>query len=292
MNLTHVRAYLAVLDTGGFRPAATRLGVSQGAISQHIHRLENELGTTLIQRGHRDCRPAPGTEVFARYARTLAELADRAERALTDPVLVLGAASNIGTYLLQPVIKTIGDTHAGRYRIRQRLGPNAEIIDGLATGALDVAITEWWDQRPGFEATMWREEELVVIVGPGHPWWERGTVTVDELADETILGGEPTSGTGTLLESVLGEAAARLPTTVNLGSTAAVKEAVHAGLGVSLILASAAETDVQHGRLHGLRLADAPLRKPLWVTHRRGLGPRDPAALFTDALLGTAGDAT
>ena len=289
MNLTHVGAYLAVLDTGGFRPAAARLGVTQGAISQQIARLETELGVTLIQRGQGGCRPAPGTEVFTRYARTLLELADRATRVLADPVLVVGAASNIGTYLLQPVVKTIGDAHADHYRIRQRLGPNAEIIECLQTGAIDVAITEWWDYRPGFEATVWREEDLVVIVGPGHAWWGRATVTVDELAEQTILGGEPTSGTGTLLRTTLGEGADRLPAAVNLGSTAAVKEAVHAGLGVSLVLASAADTDVHHGRLHTLRLEDTTLHKPLWVTHRRGLTRQDPAALFTNAMLATSG---
>ncbi|MQA12143.1 MAG: LysR family transcriptional regulator [Pseudonocardiaceae bacterium] len=288
MNLTHVGAYLAVLDTGGFRPAAARLGVTQGAVSQQIARLEAELGVSLIQRGPGECRAAPGTEVFTRYARTLLELADRATRVLPDPVLVVGAASNIGTYLLQPVVKTIGDAHAEHYRIRQRLGPNAEIIECLQTGAVDVAITEWWDHRTGFETTMWREEDLVVIVGPGHAWWQRATVTLDELAEQTILGGEPTSGTGTLLRTALGEAADRLPATVNLGSTAAVKEAVHAGLGVSLVLASAADTDVQHGRLHTLRLADITLRKPLWVSHRRGLTRQDPAALFTDAILATS----
>ena len=70
-----------------------------------------------------------------------------------------------------------------------------------------------------------------MIVGPDHPWAGRTTVGVDELSAQTILGGEPTSGTGTLLRNVLGPAAARLPATVNLGSTAAVKEAVH-GLAV------------------------------------------------------------
>lgn len=61
------------------------------------------------------------------------------------------------------------------------------------------------------------------------------------------VGGEPFSGTGTLLKTV--HSSAQLPATVNLGSTAAVKEAVHAGRGISLILASSADTEVR-GRLH------------------------------------------
>lgn len=288
MNPASVAAYLAVIDTGGFRSAAARLGVTQGAVSQQVRRLENEVGASLIHRDPAGCRPAPGSETFLRYARTLSDLADRAARIFRDPELVVGAASNIGIYLLQPLLKAIGDAYADRYRIRQYLGTNRDVVDRLVLGAVDVAITEWWEQRPGFDATVWREEELVVIVGPAHPWWRRGRVRIEELTDQTILGGEPTTGTGTLLHSVLGDAAARLPATVNLGSTAAVKEAVHAGLGISLVLACSVDADVDAGRLHILTIVGPALRKSLWIAHRAALVPGDPAAVFTDALAAAA----
>ena len=288
MNTAQVAAYLAVIDTGGFRSAAARLGVTQGAVSQQVRRLEAELGASLIRRGPAGCRPAPGTEAFVRYARTLADVAGRAALLFRDPELMVGAASNIGTYLLQPVIKTISDMHSGRYRIRQYLGTNSDVLDRLALGAVDIAITEWWDHRPGFEATRWRDEDIVVIVGPGHRWRDRGSVTVAELAGETILGGEPASGTGTLLRTVLGDGAARLPAAVNLGSTAAVKEAVHAGLGVSLVLAASVQPEMASGRLRTLGLDGPALRKSLWLVRPAALIPGDPAALFTRAFLATA----
>ena len=287
MNLNQLTAYVAVLDTGGFRAAAAHLGVTQGAVSQHVRRLEAELGTSLIERTSTRCVPAPASAAFDRYARTLLELADRAARLFSDPELVVGAASNIGIYLLQPAIKSISHAHAGRYRIRQRMGTNREVLDELTTGGVDVALTEWWDQRPGLEATPWRDEPLVVIVGPDHPWAGRSGVSVDELAGETLLGGEPASGTGTLLHRTLGADAARLPAAVNLGSTAAVKAAVQAGLGVSLVLAAAADAEVAAGRLHTLALDGPPLHKTLWVSHRRTLVASDPVAAFRQALLAT-----
>lgn len=69
-----------------------------------------------------------------------------------------------------------------------------------------------------------------------------------------------------------------------LGSTAAVKEAVHAGLGLSFVLASAADTDRRAGRRHTLAIDGPPLRKALWLAQRGALVPEDPAALFTHAL--------
>lgn len=280
-----VAAYLAVIDTRGFRSAAAVLGVSQGAVSQQVRRLEAEVGVRLIQRAGTGCRPAPGTEAFVRYARALADVAGRAARLFRDPELVVGAASNVGTYLLQPLVKAIGDAHAGRYRIRQHLGTNSEVLERLTLGAVDLAVTEWWDHRPGFEAKRWREEELLVIVGPAHRWWERTSLAAAELADETILGGEPATGTGTLLRARLGDTATRLPRTINLGSTAAVKEAVHAGLGISLVLAASVLPEVAAGWLRTLSVHDALLRKPIWIAHPAALVSADPAALFTQALL-------
>lgn len=283
MNPAWLASYLAVIDTGGFRAAAARLGVTQGAVSQQVRRLETELGATLIHRDPAGCRPSPGTETFLRYARTLTDLSDRAARLFTDPELVVGAASNIGIYLLQPALKTIGDSHAGRYRIRQYLGTNTDVITELADGGADVALTEWWQRKPGFEATPWREEELVVITGPGHPWAARDSVSLGELAGQTLLGGEPATGTGTLLRAAPGGTV--LPATVNLGSTAAVKEAVHAGLGISLVLVGTVTAETSTGRLRALTVDGPPLRKTLWAAHRAALAPDDPAALFTRSLI-------
>lgn len=285
MNLTQIAAYVAVIDAGGFRAAASRLGVTQGAVSQHIRRLEVELGATVVQRDPVRCVPTPAHAAFERYARTLLDVSERATKLFSDPELVVGSSSNIGTYLLQPLIKSIGEAHTDLYRIRQVIGTNSDIVDRLASGEVDVAFTEWWDQRPGFEATPWRDEPLMVIVGPAHQWAGRRSVPVDDLAQETMLGGEPASGTGTLLRNVLGDDAGKLPATVNLGSTAAVKSAVTAGLGVSLVLAASTSEEVASGQLHALALEGPQLRKRLWVVHRSALVPTDPAAAFTRAIM-------
>ena len=109
-------------------------------------------------------------------------------------------------------------------------------------------------------------------------------MTVEELADQTILGGEPSSGTGILLTQRLAEKAALLPTPIGLGSTAAVKEAVHAGGGISLVLRGTAAAELQAGRLHALQLQDVELTKTLWIAHRAALVPEDPIIRFRTAL--------
>jgi len=106
-------------------------------------------------------------------------------------------------------------------------------------------------------------------------------VSVDELAARIILGGEPTSGTATLLQNVLGPAAARLPATVKLGSTPRSKKPCTRPRYLARP-GSAADADRRAGGLHTLPIDGPPFRKALWLAHRGAVVPEDPAVLFTD----------
>ena len=287
MNLEHVASYLAVIRAGSFHAAARERGLSQASVSQHVRALEEQQRTALVVRDRAGCRPVPGTEGFAHYAALLADLADRTSRVLSRPRVTVGAASNIGTYLVQPAFRRFTDEHDD-LDAELIIGPNGQIADRLETGGLDVALMEWWDDRPGFQPVQWAEEELLVIVGPEHPWRDRDTVRPAELTDQPILGGEPQTGTGTLLKQRFGPLSQTLRVTMNLGSTEAVKRAVRHGLGISLVLAGAVQDELATGRLHALRLEPAPLHKPLWAIIRQDLPLSSPARSFLDLLTASA----
>jgi DNA-binding transcriptional LysR family regulator len=276
LNLDQVVTYLTILQAGSFHEAARRLGISQASVSQQIRKLEQAVGATLIVRA--TCSPAPNTEDFLRYAKALVDLAERTATTFSNPVIAVGAASNIGTYLLPDLLKRFKDDNTAEPRVT--IDNNRAVADLLTTDTVDVALMEWWDDRPGFEARVWREEELVVIVGPEHPWRDRRRVRLEDLEDQPVFGGEPFTGTGTLLrkhESSL--------STINLGSTEAVKQAVRSGLGVSLVIAGAVRDEVEHGTLHSIPVTGTPLRKELFVVHRPNPLPGGPVAAFAELVL-------
>jgi DNA-binding transcriptional LysR family regulator len=147
---------------------------------------------------------------------------------------------------------------------------------------------EWWDDRPGFFARTWRKEPLVVIVAPSHPWAKRRLIEASELAGQKLLGGEAGTGTMTLLRAKLGRSSSRLKAIGGFGSTEAVKRAVRAGRGVSLVIAAAVADEVKAGQLVTLRLQDIELVKELKVISRQGLPVAAPAARFVTRVLSKA----
>lgn len=283
LNLVQLRAFLAIVDTGGFREAAAVLGCAQPTVSQLLRKCEETLGVTLVQRSHTRCLPTAAGQQLLPLARALLRTEQRARGAVAGKHVAVGASSNIGIYLLPSQLQALGKST--RAQIELEIGTNRQIADRLETGEIDVALMEWWDGRPGFTAHDWRREPLVVIASPNHPWATREAIDIDDLASEKLLGGEPGSGTATLLRETLGDRAAALRTGPSLGSTEAVKRAVMAGLGVSLVIAGAVAEEAAHGSIAVVALRGVRLEKTLRMILPAQLPHSAPAQRFAAALM-------
>jgi DNA-binding transcriptional LysR family regulator len=288
IDLEQVRTYVAIVEAGSFQSAATRLGIAQPTASQHMRKLEETLGHRLIERTRAQAVPTAEGARFLPFARTLLRVADRAQASLTEGGLAIGASSNIGVYLLQPLVSAFRSDARGLGPIDIRIGSNLETIRRLEEAEIDIALMEWWDGRPGFDAAVWRDEPLVVIVPRGHRWADRKWIDKTTLLEEPLIGGESGTGTARLLQERLGIDPARLKAGLQLGSTEAVKQAVRAGLGVSVTLMSAVREEIAAGHLVAPRLRNGRLSKQLFSIVPDHAPPQGPARTF-DAFLRQAG---
>lgn len=287
LDLTQVRAFVAVVEHGGFSRAAAALETTQPVVSQQVRKLEAAVGARLLVRSHARTVPSEEGQRFLPHARALLRAEQRARDSIAGAALTVAASTNIGAYLLPPLIDAFArETVAPPPDLL--LGTNPETVNRLESGTADLALMEWWDDRPGFSARHWRTEPLIVIVNPAHAWAARDEVAKDELFDAPLIGGEPGTGTGQRLRQVFGPSVSRLGTVLTVGSTAAVKEAVKAGLGISIVMAASAAEDLRHGTLHGLRIADAVLAKDLYAILPVDLPETAPAVRFDRFLAETA----
>ncbi|MFC3228813.1 LysR family transcriptional regulator [Marinibaculum pumilum] len=287
LNLTHVRTFLTVLEQGGLRAAARLLDLSPSTVLEHVRQLEAELAAPLLARGRRPVLPTVQGAAFRPLAQALLATEARARAQLAGAALQLAAASNIGTYMLQAPLAGFRDRD-GR-EVDLWIGANPAVADRLERGAADLALMEWWDDRPGFTAQAWRVEPLVLIVAPGHPWAVRGRIAPAELPTMPLLGGEAGTGTGRLLRERLGDLADGLRTVGGFGSTEAVKRAVRAGRGASLVLAATVADELAAGSLAAVALDGPPLAKKTRLVLPQDLPETAPAARLAAHLLDRTG---
>jgi DNA-binding transcriptional LysR family regulator len=286
LSLSQVSAFLAVVETGTFQGAAAQLGLAQATVSQHVRALEEGLATQLVVRSRVRCTPTMHGMTFLRHARTLLKLAERAERSIRDRRTLVGASGNTGVYLLPPFVRRFLRSAGDDTALDLVIAPNPEIAQKLQDGAIDLGVMEWWDDRPGFIAKPWRRESMVVIVAPDHPWARRSSIRKEELLATPLIGGEPGTGTATLLREVFGDEAKNLKVSYTLGSTEAVKNAVKAGLGVSLVMASAIQDELAAGTLCATRIARHTLAKQIMLVFPEDTPATAPSARFATLLTG------
>ncbi|WP_280109813.1 LysR family transcriptional regulator [Methyloferula stellata] len=285
LDLRHVEAFLSVISAGSFHGGAKLIGRSQPTLSQQIQKLEAELGAVLIVRSMGGCHLTQAGAAFRPHAHALLQMAGRAVDAVHTGRISLGASGNIGTYLLQEKVARFA---ALGYALPDVIvAPNPVLAEKLATGEIDLALMEWWNNQPAFTSSIWRREELVIIVAKTHPFASKDEVSAEDLAGQPMIGGENGTGTGRLLRQMIGEVAETFSIVLTLGSTEAVKNAVKAGLGISVVFASAVEAEVAAGHLHALRLKDKTLHKDLFAVHAANvLGSFSPMQVFIKLLAG------
>ena len=278
--LDNLRHFLLVVEHGTFTEAARHAFITQPALSTSIKRLEEQLGGKLLHREPRGARPtAAGMALIPKAELALAAVED-GRRAVAEVLglhageVRLGAGPTAATYLLPESLARFRALYPD-VRIFLREAHSPQSWEGLRRGELDLAFVTGGSVPEGeswFVAEHALDDVLVVAAAPGDP--------------------EPDSWVGfprgAMLRAILDEHFDRPDVVMELGSIAAVKGNVRAGIGRCLISRRAIERDVAEGRMVEVDDPRAPIERTLVVVHR-GVDRLPPAAARLRELLLSGG---
>ena len=280
LTLHRLELFLAVLDSGGVARAAVARRLSQPAVSEHVRGLEAFFGVRLFERAGRGVRPTAAArllEPFVRQALGLLSSAERAAvelRGLQAGAVAVGASTTPGTYLLPAVLGRFHAAHPG-IALSLRIGDTREIEQWVAAGSVELGVIGEAPIRPGLAAEPWVKDELVAIVARRHPLARRRAIRGTALVGEPYIAREEGSSTRGVAERFLAELGVTLRPAMELGSTEAVREAVAAGLGVSVVSRHAVRS--RDRQVVALRFQGRQWVRDLLVIRREG-APLSPAA--------------
>ncbi|MEV4395268.1 LysR family transcriptional regulator [Nonomuraea sp. NPDC049607] len=284
LNLHRLWIFMTVVECGGFSAAAQKLYLSQPSVSHQVRQLEQSLRATLIDRSGARIRLTPEGEVMLEYARRVFLLADEAVAAirqvsgLQTGKLVAGGTTTVGTYLLPPLLAAFRDRHPG-IEIGIQVGNGQRVERGLVDGEIGVAVLAGEPGAAQLVSEPILEDRLVVITQPGHRLASRGRAEPADLTGEFFLIREPGSSTRELQEQALETWGLEEAGRSEIWGPETIKQAVAAGLGVSLVSEHCVEQELADGRLAALEVLPAPKPRPIVLAHRRDrlLGPAEQA---------------
>jgi DNA-binding transcriptional LysR family regulator len=184
-----VRQFIALVDTGSFTAAASRLHVSQPTLSAGIAELERSLGTPLILRERRALRLTEAGNRLLVHARAIEREFALAERGVLDapppaPPLRLGVLASLATRSAAAIAAHFAAEGAGRALLTLTDAPDADLRRRLAEQRLDAIVTTL---RSADEGEVLREEGYAMILPAAHSLAAREVLLPEELAGETMI---------------------------------------------------------------------------------------------------------
>ncbi len=278
MDSRQLEVFVKVAELGSFSRAAEGLFVTQPTVSEHVRALEEELGLRLLDRLGRGATPTKAGQLLLSYARQILQLQRDARQALEQfqgrmsGELVVGASTIPGEYVLPPLIGRFKEKYPD-ISISLLIGDTRQALDWLLEGKVEVAVVGAQGPQQPLEYRELMPDELVVVVSSGHPWRGRKTVALDEVRAEPLIVRERGSGSRHALERALQEVGLDLGdfrVVGEMGSTQAIKQAVKAGVGVSLISKRAVEDECRTNLLWCVKVKDLRFSRFFYLATHRG----------------------
>ena len=260
-----------------FTKAAESLHMTQPAVTFQVRQLEEYFNTRLFDRTHnRISLTEAGGEVF-KYADQIFELYSQMENSIREltgeirGVVTIGASTTIAEYMLPSLL---GDfkTKFQDVDIHLKVSNTEGIVSMVENNVIDLGVVEAPVSNKNLVVEKCTEDDLVAIVPPDHSLSKNSTVTLKEVLAFPFICREEGSGTREVIAEYMSKIEECDPNCMNvameLGSPEAVKGAVEAGMGVSVMSSSTIQKELKLGSLISVQL-DPPLERPFSFVHQK-----------------------
>ncbi|MEM6281436.1 MAG: LysR family transcriptional regulator [Chloroflexota bacterium] len=277
LSFHKLRIFLAVAERGSFNRAASDLMMSQSGVSQHMRDLEASLGADLFIRSPQGVVKTEAGELLYAYGQQILKLVTEVEQEIMQAGqlhthrLELGTTPGVSVYILPQWLRAFQDRYSS-LQVSLDAVKTGQVVDGVLSGRYDLGFLEGeLDELDRAELGRLDVRQLAyqVMVGADHPWRQRQTVSLNELARQPFINRQPGSRTRQWLERVLADRGTRLNNAAELDSPGTVKYALLNGMGVGILPDYAVVGEVQRGEIHVLQLENLTLQRPLKLVWNR-----------------------
>lgn len=272
MTLRHLSIFTAVADTLSMTAAAKKLFIAQPSVSQAIAELERDLGTKLFERLGGRLFLTDGGEQFLPYARHVSSLMSEATERFSGKTakkkLRVASTITVGTTVFNDILVAFRNKNPDCALFF--VSANTAIVEDLIlSDKIDAALIEGTVSSPHIISHPVMDDELVVIAHPDNPLCRKRSCKSADLAGHEFIIREEGSGTRDVFEKMMRLREIPFAITGEMNNAEAIKHAVAAGLGLSVLSRLSVVNEVKRGELRILKISDLRfLRKFSIIYHK------------------------
>ncbi len=276
MDIHQLRVFTSVFKNKSFSKASEELHLTQPTISDHVKTLEEELDCKLFDRLGRTIIPTKEAEVLYSHALEIIEKTNTIKEVISQTrkeikgELIIGASTIPGTYLLPSIMAEFQRKYPS-VSFQILVSDSRGIIDKVSKHELLLGIVGAKLDDEQINYTPFVEDELIVVSSPS--MIKSNSITLKGLTKFPMVLREEGSGTRREVEKILegkGISLGDIKIAGIFGSTDAIKQAVKAELGISILSKLSVADELKHNILKEIKLTDTQMKRKFYIiTHKK-----------------------
>jgi DNA-binding transcriptional LysR family regulator len=278
ISLQQLETLFFLVAEGSFSRAAKKMHLSQPSLTKHIANMEAIIDMTVVRREKTGVVLTPEGKIIFDLARRILKLRDDAGERISrmqeneDGYVTVAASTIPATYILPHALGRFRKAHPG-IRVTVQSADSEEVLDMILNGEKELGIIGKRPSRGNLETEPLWQDRLVLAAPAGHLWTNKPFVSLSELIEEPFIVREKGSATREILERYLKEHAdtdlTQFRISSEFGSSEAVKEAILAGLGVSILSIRAITRELRLRLLQEIPVMNWRIERSFYLILRR-----------------------
>ena len=273
MDFRRLEVFLKVYQLRSFSKAGQALYLSQPTISEHIRLLEEDLGLALFDRRGKEVLPTRAAHLLQQHAKQMIALREESQRAMKQfrdkglGDLLVGGSNIPGQYLLPGLLGRFKAKYPN-IRIQLLIGDTKNIQEKVLEGSIEMGLVGANVEHRRICCQLLTSDELVCILPNGTSLPKGKVIEPAGILKLPFILREEGSGTRTSIEQALNKIHLDLKDLkigAEMGSNEAIRQAVKAGVGISIISRRAVEEDLEQGRIQEAKIKGLPLKRNFYL---------------------------
>jgi DNA-binding transcriptional LysR family regulator len=277
MSDRRLKVFHTVARLLSFTKAAEELHMTQPAVTFQVRQLEEYFNTRLFDRTHNKVNLTPAGDRVAEFAERIFDLYAEMENRVRDltgeisGALTIGASTTIAEYMLPALLGEFKNCYPD-INLRLKVSNSEGIVSMVEHNVIDLGVVESPVNNKNLIVEVCHDDQLVVVAAPDHELVKRGgKVNASDIVRYPFVSREEGSGTREVIMHYLKQhkvTPSDMNFSLELGSPEAIKGAVEAGMGITILSRSIIGKELKLNMLAELEL-DPPLSRPFSFVRQR-----------------------
>jgi DNA-binding transcriptional LysR family regulator len=275
MHIENFKIFSDLVESESFSRAAKLNGITQSAVSQQLRAMEKHFSILIVDRSQKQFRLTREGQKLYESAKEILYLYDKLNSELQEMKKVISGTIHISTvysiglHELPPYVKVFLAKFP-EVNIRVEYRRANMVYEDILTNSIDLGLVAYPQKHKQLEVLPFHDDILVLVVSPEHPFAQRKSIDIQDVAGQKFIGFEPDIPTRKATDIIFKEANIEAEPVMEFDNVETVKRAVEINAGIAILPQTTVIREEAQGLLKVLKFNNQTYKRPLALIHRKG----------------------